>query len=408
MKVPDKKREEVKSLLEKGVSHRETAKQVGVGKGTVNRIKNEADVSVDPTNKRILQLESQNLIAHDEVRRLKKVYQATQRENSIFEALAEELRETITPIKALPARRRTTKKKQIKETLVAHLSDEHADQIVLPHQVGGIERYDFRIALRRAEQYVDTLLKFSQTTLSSYSFPSLYILAHGDHISGEIHNAKDHSEYRNAFRNTMAAGQMHALMFRDLAPYFKDIKILYLSGNHGRRTVKKEYPSPWNNWDYLVAETARAYCRDLENVEFLIPESFSACVEIEGWGFAVSHGDDIRSWNGIPWYGLERKTRRLAALNAARGKKIDYYCFGHFHNPAMQAAMDGETIINGAWVATSPYVYESLSTFNVPSQWLHGVHRDFGISWRLNMRLRTKNEHLGPDRYHIDLAKEII
>ena len=407
-KLNNEKRDAIIAALAEGLGNKTIAEKFSVSTGTVSNIKNSKKTKeIDPTDERILKLEASNLALQDENRRSKLAYKAAQRENSIFESLVDELCAVITPITPLPVLKKFNGRDgKINETLVAYLSDEHADQIVLPHQVGGLERYDFRIALRRAEQYVDTILKFSQQTLSNYYFDTLFIFAHGDHTSGEIHNAKDHSEYRNAFRNTLAIGQMHALMFRDLAPYFKEIKVLYLSGNHGRRTIKKEYPAPWNNWDYLVAETAKAHCVDIENIDFMIPESFSACVDVEGWGFAVSHGDDIRSWNGIPWYGIERKTRRLSALNASQGKKIDYYCFAHFHNPAMQAALNGETIINGSWIATSPYVYESLSSFNEPSQWLHGVHKTFGVSWRLNMRLRTKNEHLGPDRYHINLAKE--
>ncbi|GAG16187.1 unnamed protein product, partial [marine sediment metagenome] len=134
---------------------------------------------------------------------------------------------------------------------------------------------------------------------------------------------------------------------------------------------------------------------------------FSIGVEVEGWGFYVTHGDEIRSWNSIPFYGLERKTRRLTALTATQNKRIHYYCFAHFHNPAMQAALDGETIINGSWVATDPYAYEKLSVFSEPSQWLHGVNAKRGISWRLNMKLRTAREHLGANRYVVNLAKEM-
>ncbi|KKL46511.1 hypothetical protein LCGC14_2344820, partial [marine sediment metagenome] len=253
--------------------------------------------------------------------------------------------------------------------------------------------------MRRAEEYVDTVVKFTQNTLSSYHFKTLYIFAIGDHTSGEIHNAKDHSEYRNAFRNSLAIGQMHSLMLQELAVYFPKIEIIYLSGNHGRRSVRKNYHGARDNWDYLISETARMYCRDIKNISFTIPDAYSACVDIEGWGFGLSHGDDIRSWNNIPWYGLERKVRRLAAISATRGKRIHYYCFGHFHNSATQAALDGETIINGSWVATDPYAYESLSVFSEPSQWMFGVNQKYGVSWRLNMSLKTDREHLGPNRY---------
>ena len=412
-RLPDVKREAIKVDLESGnLTQIKIAKKHNVGIGTVSNVKKDylksPEDKPDPTNEQILKLEAQNLALQDDNSRCWRAYKAAQRKNSIFEALVDEMNSVVAPISPLPkVIKLSTKSKVIQESLVMHLTDEHADDVVEPHQVGGLERYNFPIALRRAEEYVDTLLTFTQRTLSNYRFNTLWVLAHGDHTSGEIHGSVEHSEYRNQFRNSLAIGQMHALMFRDLAPHFEQIKVLYLSGNHGRRSPKKDYNQPWNNWDYLVGETARMHCSNLENIEFLIPDTFQANVDIEGYGFCVSHGDDVRSWNSIPWYGLERKTRRLTALNASQNKKIDYYCFGHFHQPATHAVLNGETIINGAWIATTPYVYNSLSTFNEPSQWIHGVNAGRGISWRLNVKLRTEREHLGPDRYVVNLAKEI-
>lgn len=355
---------------------------------------------VDPTDARVLQLEAQVIALRDEGQQCKRAYKAAQRENAVFEALVDELQQTVKPIKPLPSVVKVgTNKDKIHESLVMHLSDEHADSIVLPHQVGGLERYDLRIALRRAEVYVDTVIRFTQQTLSNYAFDNLYILAHGDHVSGEIHGATDHSVYRNSFRNALAVGQMHALMYRDLCAHFPRIHVLYLSGNHGRRSIKKDYHRPQDNWDYLVAEIAKLHCADLTNVDFSIPDSYSACLDIEGYGFAVAHGDDIRSWNGIPWYGIERRTRRWGAISAATDRKINYYCFGHFHNAATQAALNGETILNGSWVACDPYAFNALAVFSEPAQWIHGVHAAHGVSWRLNVKLRTEREHLGPKRY---------
>lgn len=408
------KREAIQvDLIAGKLSHREIAQKHGVSIGTVSNSKKgfikSSKEQADPTNARILQLEAQNLAFQDENRRCRQAYKAAQRTNSIFEALVDEMQQVVVPISSLPKANRLKKhQKPIRESLVMHLTDEHADEVVLPHQVGGLERYDFRIALRRAEEYVDTMLNYTQRTLSNYHFHTLWIFAHGDHTSGEIHGSVDHSQYRNMFRNCLAVGQMHALMFRDLAPHFDQIKVLYLSGNHGRRSPRKDYHGAWDNWDYLVGETAKMHCTALKNIEFLIPDSFSANVEIEGYGFCVSHGDDIRSWNSIPWYGIERKTRRLTALNAAQNKKIDYYCFGHFHQPATHAVLNGETIINGAWQATTPYAFEQLSTFSEPAQWIHGVHADRGISWRLNVKLATEREHLGPNRYIVNLAQETL
>jgi len=405
-------REGIVADLKIKMTQRAIAQKHKVSQGTVHNIatgfaKTTEDQS-DPTDKRVLQLEAQNIALKDENNRCKQAYKAAQRKNSVFEALVDEMKKVVKPIRPLPKIvKMSRKQKVIRESVVAHLSDEHATSTVLPHQVGGLERYNFPITLRRAEEFVDTLLKFTQKTLNNYVFDTLWIFANGDHTSGEIHKAVEHSYYRNQFRNCLATGQMHALMLRDMAPHFKDIKILYTPGNHGRRTVKKDYHGAWDNWDYLVAETARMHCLDIKNVEFLIPDSFSIGIEIEGYNFHVTHGDEIRSWNSIPWYGIERKTRRLSALTAIQDKRTHYYCFGHFHNPATQTVLDGETLINGSWVATDAFAFEKLSVYSEPAQWLHGVNRKRGISWRLNMKLRTSREHLGATRYIVRLAKEI-
>lgn len=399
-------------LVNGKLSQHKIAKKHDVSQSYVRQVKSGTALAVedspDPTDARILKLEAQNTALADQVRQCKQAYKAAQRENSVFEALVDEMNKVVTPFSPLP-RAKVVKptKKRIQEVLVANLSDEHADSIILPHQVGGLERFDFRIACRRAEEYVDTLLKFTKQTLTNYDFTELVIFANGDHVSGEIHKATDHSAHRNSFKNAFAVGQLHALMLRDLSQHFDNIKILYLPGNHGRRGPRKDYHGAHDNWDYLVAQTTRMLCANDKSIQFLIPDSYSACVDIAGYGFYVTHGDDVKSWNSIPWYGIERKTRRLTALSKVQKRDVDYYIFAHFHSPATQDTVGGEVIINGSWTATSPYAYESLSVCNEPSQWIFGVHKDRGISWRLKMLLRSDKEHLGPNRYHVDIEGDI-
>jgi len=403
-----KKQQAVVTAIEAGLSAREIIRTYHVGDQTVKNMKAFAvmPVSVPEALPDATQILEGKLISlQDQVNRYKGLYQNAQRSQNVFEELAAEAKSVITPIKPLPqAPKLSTKKQVIHEDVVLHLSDLHADEVVIPHQVGNLERFDFNIALARAEYLVDTIIKFTKTSLDNYKFDTLWILANGDFTNGEIHDAVKHSYYKNQFRNSLAIAQMFALMIRDLAPHFPQIKILCLSGNHGRRTMKKDYPSAWNNWDYLIYEMAKQHCMEINNCDWIIPDSFSANLDIRGHGFCVFHGDDIRSWNSIPWYGIERKTRRLAALNATQGQQIKYYAMGHFHNPATQDNLLGETIINGSWVATTPYVYNSMSTFNEPSQLIHGVHDHHGISWRLKVRLRHKDEVKGPKRYKVTIA----
>jgi hypothetical protein len=342
-----------------------------------------------------------------ELRQARKQLKDAAKDSGIIQAVVSQLQDYIPAIKA-PERWTDNRRKKgmVEEHLVVHLSDEHADEIVLPEQVGGLEAYDMTVALCRAEKYVDTILQWALQTLKNHRFPILHILAYGDHTSGEIHDAVGRSEYKNIFRNCLAIGQMHAQMISDLSPFFKQVNCYYVPGNHGRKTQKKDFHGAWDNWDYLIAEVARLYCRDLEHVNFAIPNSFSMNIEINGWGFGVEHGDGVKSWMGIPWYGLERKTRRLVSLHNSFDQKISYFVFGHFHALSNNADLRGEMLINGAWPATNPYGYEAFSGYREPMQLIHGVHEKYGITWRLPVKIKDPvREADGPQRYKVDLAE---
>lgn len=353
----------------------------------------------------LLMLEARNDALLTEKRDLNKRLKSATKQYGVIQTLVQELEASVTPIDPLPPAVEARSYGEVDEHLVMVLSDEHADEVVEPHKVGGLEEFNFGVALCRAERLVDTTIKFTKQTLSNHNFRELTIFALGDATSGEIHDGVTHSEYRNSFRNCLAIGQMRALMLRDLAQHYENVNIICLSGNHGRRTPKKDYDGAWNNWDYLVSEIAKMYCRDIPNLHFTIPDAFSAVVQVEGWGFHLQHGDDIKSWNSIPFYGVERKTRRLTALHHAIGLQTNYFVMGHFHMASAMADLKGETLINGAWPATSAYSYESFAGYREPSQMIFGVHAKHGLTWRMNVKLKDKEaEAAGPSRYHVLLS----
>jgi len=373
----------------------------------------DADLVDDELDPVIMDMRAEIVSLREERNQARRQLKLAAKEKGLFKAMADEMVDVIRPFKTLPRVRPAyglPKNAEITEDLVMHLSDGHHDQIVAPEECGGLEHHNFSTSICRAEHYVDTVLKWTQRTLApQFHFPKLHIFAYGDHTSGEIHGHASRSYFRNSFKNSMAIGQLHALMYRDLAPYFDEVSIYYVAGNHGRRSIKKDYHGAQDNWDYLVAKTAELYCRDIDNVQFAIPNAYSINVSVNGIGFCVFHGDDIRSQLGIPWYGLERRQRRLAAVSVHQDIKVRYYCCGHFHRPGTMTELDGEMMINGSWVATDAYAFNSFGGFTEPTQMLHGVHPDKGITWRLPVKLRdTEREKLGPKRFKIDLMDEMI
>ena len=361
----------------------------------------------DPTDTRIIELETEVEALRSERHHAREQYRASRRELGLFRAVVEEMETRVTPIKPFKNLKPHGRRKNglINETLVMHLSDGHHDQTVKLDECGGLEEYDFPTSVRRGERYVEKLLHYTQETLGkTYRFPDLWVLAYGDHTSGEIHNAVQRSFFRNQFKNSFAIGQLHGCMFAELAPYFDNINVVYVPGNHGRRSHKKDYHGAHDNWDFVVGKTAEAHCRYHDNINFTIPDAFCANLNIADVGVQIFHGDDVQGAMGIPWYGLERRTRRVASLHQAAGlPRVRYQVCGHFHKPAMIGDLDGELLINGPWLATDAYSYNKFNGYTEPSQWLHGINAEDGITWRMGVHLRNRMQYKEkPSRYQID------
>ena len=363
----------------------------------------------DPTNERILELESELVHVTDERNREKAKNKASAKTAGLFRAIAKEAEQRIIPFRALPNAYNPKKKAAISEHLVMHLSDGHHDQVIKPEECGGLEDYNFPISCARAERYVDTVNEWATDTLApKFNFTDLWILAYGDHTSGEIHGHAQRSYFRNQFKNCYAIAQLHALMFRDLAPNFGKVHVVYLPGNHGRRTVKKDHHGAHDNWDYLIAEMARMHCLDLTNVDFLIPDAWSVNLNINGVGCNLSHGDDVKGSLGIPFYGMVRRQKGLIALGAVSGGiPLRYFFMGHHHVAATLSDINGELLVNGAWAGTDAYAYNSFSGYREPAQWIHGMNPRHGITWRMNVKLKHEAEKNGPRRYKIDGGRDV-
>lgn len=429
-KLTDKKVASIKADLNDGMTQPQAAKKHKISRSTVSDIATErihkkvpwpdgeppvkrpggqrkSVPGHDPTNDRIQELEAEVIHLREERDHARKTARLSSKQHGIFKAVVKEMERRVQPFKALPpARDVKPRKDTIEEHVVMHLSDGHHDQIVSREESGGFEEYNFPISCRRAENYVDTLLDWTMQTLSPrFNFKVCTVLAYGDHTSGEIHGHVARSQFRNQFKNSFAIGQLHALMYRDLAPHYDQINVVYLPGNHGRRSTKKDYHGAHDNWDYLVAEIARLHCQDVPNVNFLIPNAFSVNIDINGVGFNLSHGDDVQGSLGIPFYGMVRRQKGLIALNSMNGggQRIRYFCMGHHHVQGALADCDGELVLNGAWVGTDSYAFNRFSGYREPSQLIHGVNPKHGITWRMNVHLRSEDEARGPRRYKIDL-----
>ena len=351
----------------------------------------------------------------DENNRLRKELRDVDRETDLFRHL-KDIVETQKPITIYKSSQLIPKKQtKIKETAMLLLSDSHADQQILSKRVQGLEDYNFDVACRRAERLVDTTISHLFDNMKNYQFDHLIIAGLGDYSSGEIHNLQNYSKWGNAIKSSIGIGELLACMIADFSRYFKQITVYSVPGNHARRSLKKDYHGAHNNWDYLTmihAATRLKPLIDEKRLRFVIPDAFSCEVDVYNYSFILNHGDDIQGWGGssLPYYGIERKTRRLIAVGAVKNKVPNYFLYGHFHTETKHQHTTGETIINGAWTATDEFALEKLGAYSEPSQLLFGIHPKYGISWRMPVKLRVHNwkeEEQKVGRYEINIFESV-
>jgi len=337
----------------------------------------------------------------------RRIAKQASKSDGMVQHVVDVMKDVVTPLTPPKAIKRPKSKTKVKEHAVLLLSDQHIDQIVAPSSVNGHEAYNFKIGVRRAEVLVEEVLKFLTETMCGYNFEELHVLSLGDNISSPIHQHTVRSAFRNDFVNAFAAGQVMASMLSELSPHFDRVNVLGLSGNHPRRSVRKAYPEPLDNFDYLVVKEAAMLCRQHKNIEFNIPDSYTHIQEVNGHRIFACHGDDLKGAHPI------QALKSLHEKQVQMDPDIDAYVCGHFHQPGAfyLTACNGVSpiaISNGAWVGTDPYCYNALATGGEPAQMLFGVHEHNGITWNLPFRMRTEGEMEGPQRYQIELAEHAM
>lgn len=332
--------------------------------------------------------------------RLKKQIKELRRNTYSTKILSGIIKENIVPYQYCPI----TNSKPInsKESLVLFLSDIHGDELVESEKVNGLEKFDYNVCCKRAEKLVNTI--FNEVYKYNYQYEKLYILLGGDLVHGKIHN--NVNQWSNDIKASMRVGEMICKMIIDLAQYFPKIELHSVSGNHGRFDKNKNYKESQINWDYLVASYVESKLSNLISIGELscnIPDSWNTIINIYDKNILLSHGDDVRV-NGFSYNNIDKRTQRMNSLSYITDQKIDYYFSAHIHNPTELTGVGTKIFINGSFVATDEFAYNSLALYNEPSQKLFCINADEGITWMRNVLLRTKdwkNDEQFKSRYNI-------
>jgi len=292
-------------------------------------------------------------------------------EQEIIEQIAKHA-EALPP--AQPPKKVAVTKGISKEELVMLISDSHAGEVVHPKQLSGINEYNFDIACHRWQQYVNTTIDIAIGKMKGYYFSKLHALFLGDMVSGIIHEELLRAAPGNIMEWTVNYAHVLAQGIRELAQYFDEIEVVGIIGNHGRTEKKPSFKDKYVNYDYFLYLFVKAFLSLQKNVTCSVPMSFYASHEICGHQCLLLHGDNIKSYQGVPWYGINRAVDQFYALLNSSGNQIKYVFLGHFHTDGTLLKPYGRIFLNGSIKGTDEYSVGRMFTGSNPTQTLLSFH----------------------------------
>jgi hypothetical protein len=284
------------------------------------------------------------------------------------------------------------------ETALMLWSDWHCYETVTRERTQGLNAYDAEIAARRVKRVVDESIKIKERMErgGGWRFPNAVIACNGDFVSGTIHEVERHSDAPNVVMAVYGTGMLLASAIRDVAANFEKVTVYCTSGNHGRLpdARRMQQKDPTRNWDTVIYLFAREALRGVPNVEFVIPDSYAITYEIGDKTFLQYHGHDVKSWNSIPHYGIQRYARNMNALHSRHRRSIDYLLISHFHTDSSMSTGGGKSYVNGSLIGGNEFSINGLGACDDPCQKLFFVSDPIGVNseWSVMGEVRGESE----------------
>ena len=273
------------------------------------------------------------------------------------------------------------------------LSRKKSEEVALLHvtdtQIGKVtESYNVGVADARLMQLAEKVRTIVEVRRSAVKVDELVLLLGGDIIEnenlfpGQQFEIGDRGVFDQAVRDAPAI--LTRLILR-LLEFFPKIRIVAVSGNHGRAAPRSMGSHSRTNWDRVAYEVTRLMVLgppgtrpELDGrLTFEIADSFYSVPRVWDWGLLVIHGDQIRGgFGGFPWYGVGKKAWGWAD---SIPEAWDFLYFGHFHQHACATLNYRTFFATGTPESGNVYAQEQLAAGGWPSQRLQFLNEEHGV-----------------------------
>jgi len=274
-------------------------------------------------------------------------------------------------------RPQTDKRKGKPEVAVAILSD---------WQLGKrTPNYNTAVAEERVERLARKIRELTAIQRAHHPVRHLHVWLLGDLVEGELifpgqAHRIDASLYRQV---TLDGPRILGSFLRTMAASFEAIHCFGVIGNHGAiGGGQRREMHPETSADMMLYRIVQQLTADQRRITWTLPETAGERAwylidQIGNYSCLLIHGDQIRGWAGIPWYGFKTKVPQWAS--GAIEPFGDVAC-GHFHQKT-QMSFPGrrKARVNGTLESMNTYAQETLASVSDPSQTLLFVEPSRGI-----------------------------
>lgn len=277
-------------------------------------------------------------------------------QEAFFDRIVEATKRPVEPLEIIPRR---TSSDLPKRSAILPIYDMQFGQLVRAADTpGGKGTFSLEVFDDRMRRYIEGTKGALEHYAASYQLSELVLVFGGDQVEGdEIFSGQAWQLELDPPRQVWElAGRMEA-MVRELVEFARnDLGVEYVlavcvPGNHGKVGGRKSGARPATySWDWLLFKLLEHRCSTWID-DFVIEAAGSAFFYAAGQEFQAVHGDQIRGWGGIPFYGLQRFDARSVRLH---NRLYRYLLMGHHHQAGEIPQNTGaETIISGDWVGAN-------------------------------------------------------
>ena len=165
---------------------------------------------------------------------------------------------------------------------------------------------------------------------------------------------------------------------------FETVEVYGVRGNHGQLEGRRSF-SAKTNWDNFVYKILELGLKNFERIKFHIEvENFYQVVNIAGVKFLLAHGDQIPSYLGLPFYGIDRRTLRWN-VNIPGGWQ--YCLMGHFHICNYIRPSGIPVFINGTFASGMSYPLHRMGLQDDPRQFILFLSPKRGVTAMYDVRV---------------------